>query len=188
MNSLVRGLCPHAGAGTAVLLVAMAGSVSAAQEYVHEHDGFEQHGAHEHGVLTFNVALEGGQLFIEFEAPADNVLGFEHAPRTEAEKAAVHEAAAWLKSGRELFAFPPAAACRWQATELDEPEWQSGGRHADYEARFSYQCGEPQRLDWLQLALLGKLREVHEARVNVLTPSRQASDNVKSAGARVRLK
>jgi len=147
---------------------------------------FEQH-VHEHGKVTLNVALEGDALSIELDAPADNVIGFEHAPRTDAERAAIAGAASLLQSGSGLFAFPPDAACKFLATELHAPEWQEGQHHADYEARFSFTCGQPQHLEWLQLPLLAKLREVHQAQVNVVTARSQLQATVTSATARVKL-
>lgn len=155
----------------------------------HDHGGeFEQHGVHEHGKVTFNVALEGQELVVELDAPAANVIGFEHAPRTEAEKAKVRDRATWLQAGQELITFPVAAACRFREAKLEAPQWQEAESHADYELRLTYRCDRPQRLEWLQLSLLGGLQEVHEARVNLLTPSRQGSETVKSAETRIKLR
>ena len=42
---------------------------------------FEQHHAHEHGKVTLNVAIDESTLVVELDAPAINVVGFEHAPR-----------------------------------------------------------------------------------------------------------
>lgn len=170
-----------------VMAAASASAQQAHDDHDHDHE-FEQHGVHEHGKVTFNVALEGKLLVVELDAPADNVIGFEHAPRTDAEKAKVRDQAAWLQAGKGLIAFPAAAACRFQEAKLDAPTWKEGETHADYEVRLTYQCDQPQRLEWLQLSLLGGLHEVHEARVNLVTPARQGSETVKSADARVRLR
>jgi hypothetical protein len=148
---------------------------------------FEQH-VHEHGKVTFNVALEDQTLTIELDSPADNVIGFEHPPRTQAQRTAVRDMAAWLQSGRGLFAFSPAAACRFTAAELHAPQWNDQDKHADYEARFTYRCAQPGELKWMQLRLLPKLHAVQEAHVNLLTATRQASETVKGADERVRLR
>lgn len=172
-----------------ISLLAFAGSSISheEEEHEHDHDEFEQHGAHEHGKVTLNVALDGRRLSIELHAPADNVIGFEHAPKTDAEKAALREKSAWLQAGKGLFAFPVEAACRFRTTELEIPQWNDGS-HADLEVRVTYECAQPQRLDWLQVSLLSSLKSVSEARVNVLTTTRQGSDTVKSASTRVRLR
>jgi hypothetical protein len=160
---------------------------------------FEQHAAHEHGKITINAALEKQELSIELDAPADNVVGFEHAPRTEAEKTAVREAATLLKSAQGLFGFPPAAKCRLTASEVRAPHWESETspateeeagheHHADYEARFTYRCEAPQALTWFEPWLLAKLRSVHEARINLITAGGQRSQVVTQAHERVALR
>jgi hypothetical protein len=64
---------------------------------------YRHHQAHEHGVAHLNVALEGNDLFIEFTSPAANIVGFEHHPRTDEQKAAVRKAIETLKAGESLF-------------------------------------------------------------------------------------
>jgi len=92
-----------------------------AQPYAEE---FEQHAAHEHGNVTINVALEEKQLVIELDSPAVNVIGFEHEPRTDDERAAVHTASDVLKSGKGLFGLPKDALCLFEGAEIKAPKWE----------------------------------------------------------------
>ena len=69
-----------------------------AEEYRH-------HEAHEHGVAHMNVAVEGNDIYIELISPAANIVGFEHQPRTQEQKAAVKAAIKKLEAGEKLFAF-----------------------------------------------------------------------------------
>ena len=48
--------------------------------------------AHEHGSATLNIAVDGDSLFLEFESPADNIVGFEHAPENDQQTAAIKQA------------------------------------------------------------------------------------------------
>ena len=64
------------------------------------------HEAHVHSFAHMNVALEGNNLYIELSSPAANILGFEHHPRTEEQKAAVKKAIETLAAGQKLFALP----------------------------------------------------------------------------------
>jgi hypothetical protein len=162
---------------------------------------FEQHHAHEHGKVTLNVAIEKSTVVVELDAPAINVVGFEHAPRTKTEHAAAQQATQYIQTGRGLLGFPPAAECRFLRTELTEPHWEtpeaeaseatgahSGGEeHADYEARFTYYCSQPAALAWLEPWLLAKLLNLTEARVNLVTPTGQRSESVTAPRARVQL-
>ena len=159
---------------------------------------FEQHAAHEHGKVMINVALEEKQLVIELDSPAVNVVGFEHAPRTDSERAAVRAASDLLKSGKGLFGLPKDALCLFQGAEVKAPKWEASPEehgapdkhehHADYEARFTYRCEAPRSLTWLEPWLLDKLLNVVEARVNIVTGSGQQSEVVKSGHAHVSLR
>ena len=156
---------------------------------------FEQHPPHEHGKVTINAALDGNQLVIELDSPAVNVVGFEHVPRSDDERAAVSAAAKLLGDGRGLFAMPKEARCQFLQAQIKAPRWETTddvpgqpeapGLHADYEARFTYQCWSPGHLTWLEPALLDKLRNVTEARLNIATPRGQQSEVATSGHARV---
>jgi hypothetical protein len=175
-----------------ILFTLGAGAALAAEE-------FEQHQAHEHGKVTLSIALEGAALVIELEAPAINVVGFEHAPRNAGERAAAANAAALLRDGSKQFVLPAEAQCRLEKAELVEPEWDQGEEaheghdedreeHSDYEARYSYRCAQPAKLAWLEPALLGSLHAVTETTVNLITPDGQRSETVKSPRARIAIR
>jgi Protein of unknown function (DUF2796) len=159
---------------------------------------FEQHAAHEHGKVMINVALEEKHLVIELDSPAVNVVGFEHEPRTDSERAAVRTVSDVLKSGNGLFGLPKDALCLFQGAEIKAPKWEPSPdehgapdrheHHADYEARFTYQCDAPGSLTWLEPWLLDKLLNVVEARVNIATGSGQQSEVVKGGHAHVSLR
>lgn len=68
-------------------------------------------GAHEHGHGTFRMVIDGERALIELTAPAFDIVGFEHAPATAAQRTAIAEAAATLGRPDRLFAMPEAAGC-----------------------------------------------------------------------------
>ena len=89
-----------------------------------------QHDAHEHGVGTLNIALEANELIIMLESPAMNIVGFEHAPRTEDEHAVVDKAMQRLEDGTRMFQIPDAASCRLESAEVHTPI-MDGDKHED---------------------------------------------------------
>jgi Protein of unknown function (DUF2796) len=68
-------------------------------------------GAHLHGHSTLQIVIEGGRVAMELEAPGMDIVGFEHAAATDAQKAALAEACSVLARPLELFAPPPEAGC-----------------------------------------------------------------------------
>ena len=104
----------------------------ASAEEKHEHDHEKesrQHGSHVHGIAALNLALEGQEVHIELDSPAANIVGFEHAPSSEDDHAALDKAVATLKDGDRLFKFNDDAGCRMEtakvASELLDEEHQA---------------------------------------------------------------
>jgi len=88
----------------AIMLAAASSRTQAAEQ--------RHHDAHEHGVAHLNAAVEGTDLHLEFTSPAANIVGFEHEPRTPAQKEGVRNAIEKLKDGSKLFIPSPEAQCR----------------------------------------------------------------------------
>jgi len=122
-------------------LVFLAPGVSAddKHDHHHEHHGHEhrQHGAHVHGIAMLNLALEGDDVHIELDSPAANIVGFEHAPSSDADHAALDKAVATLRKGNQLFRFNEEASCRMEKSMveselLDAGHPAHGEEHADH--------------------------------------------------------
>jgi len=65
-----------------------------------------EHGAHEHGVGQLSLAVEGNTVEIEITAPGADIVGFEHAAETEADRAALTAAFGQAKLQRQFLIFP----------------------------------------------------------------------------------
>ena len=76
---------------------------------------------HVHGEATLNIAQEGDQLLIEFASPAMNLIGFEHAPRTDSQKDGLTKANQLLQKMDSLVAVNTEAACQQTAVTLTSP-------------------------------------------------------------------
>jgi hypothetical protein len=138
-------------------------------------DEIESHHAHEHGVASLNVGIEAGRVELEFDSPAINVIGFEHAPRTDAEKAAASRAQRTLQDARRLFVLNGEAECRATSTEVVAPTWADGESHADYEARYAFRCAKPQLLRAIDVRLVNELAAQTKLRVQIVANGKQTS-------------
>jgi hypothetical protein len=156
----------------------------------------EFHGAHEHGKVLINVALDGRKLSAELNAPAKHVVGFEHAPRNAAEQERLRKVEAWLRTGQKALGVPAAANCRVLTAEVELPRWASkngqdknadhhSAGHADYRVRWSYECANPSALTWIEAWALNELLDKPTAVVNFVSPRQQTSGSVQDARARI---
>ncbi|MBK1706041.1 ZrgA family zinc uptake protein [Halochromatium glycolicum] len=65
-----------------------------------------------------NLALEDNELQIELDSPAANIVGFEHAPSSPDDHAALDKAVATLEDGDTLFRFNADAGCRMETVTV----------------------------------------------------------------------
>lgn len=97
--------------------------------------------AHVHGAAEIRIAMEGLKGEVEFEAPAEGIVGFESAAKTAAQKKIVEDALAILRQrGGEVVQFPAASACRLTPKEVD---LHREGQHADVHAHYEVVCAKP---------------------------------------------
>jgi hypothetical protein len=144
--------------------------------------------AHEHGTLKLDVAVEGNKLTIEMEAPLDNLLGFERAPRTDAERKAAADVLARLRSpdkGSPLFAMDAAAQCTLGKAEVQAPVLEPGAQvatkdeHADLDASYEFTCSKPDALRTLDVGLFDAYKRIQRIDVQVAGPKGQARVTLK---------
>lgn len=109
---------PDGGWGTWPVLAAIPMLVSSVA-FAASGSGHREHGAHEHGYGTLDVVVEGEALVIELRVPAVNVVGFEHAPRSDAEREAVRQALARFRDPAAVFVLPPDTECEPERVEAD---------------------------------------------------------------------
>jgi hypothetical protein len=170
----------HRLATLSALMVSLSGSIAISEEEFH------QEGAHEHGHVTLNVALQGDLLAIELDAPVANVLGFERAPRDAAEIRFSASQDTWLRSGRDAIGVPRAARCQLEKSAVSSPDWaRSGGDHRDYRASWRFRCTAPAALAWFEPWLLAKLLAVTDVDVNIVSGALQT--RVEASGPRQRI-
>jgi hypothetical protein len=149
------------------------------------------HKAHTHGVADLAVAVDGGRLSVTLDAPAADVVGFEHAPRDDGQRQAVAAAERLLRSHAELFAMPPAARCRFVAADVTVP-WaggpaDSGDGHADFAARWEFDCADPARLAFLEVRIAARLRGDPKLRTVVLDDRGQRQSELTRSRTRLEL-
>ena len=136
----------------------------------HAHDDDHDHahgtlGAHEHGVARLNAVLDRKTLELELDSPAMNLVGFEHAANSDADKAKVAAVRQQLEQPLQLFGLPTAAGCKEDQQELESPLFGDAPKadddgdeheHSDIGAHYQLTCTNPEKLAQVDLAPLFK--------------------------------
>ena len=173
-------------------LLPMAAAQAASHEHAHDPDhAHEEHGslgAHEHGVASLNVALDGQTLEIQLESPAMNLVGFEHEAKNAADKAKVAAARQQLEHPQALFALPIEAKCKLEGSELESPlfddaehahaehEHEHGDEHghSNIDASYRFTCTNAAALQTLELgSFFGSFPGTEKLEVQLIGPSGQ---------------
>ncbi|MBA6421232.1 DUF2796 domain-containing protein [Pseudomonas sp. 5Ae-yellow] len=115
-------------------------------------DGHKEHsslGAHEHGVASLNIAIDGAQVSLELDSPAVNLVGFEHAASQPDDIAKVAAVQAQMRDASQLFQLPAAADCTQTSVDLDSPlfagnehEHEHEHEHEDHEEKHEHEHEE----------------------------------------------
>ena len=107
--------------------------------------------SHVHGQARLDVAIDGPLLTLAFESPLDSLVGFEHRPRSAAQKQAAEAAIARLRDAATLWQPEAVAQCTVTETTLDidalqpsaTPAAAAAAEHAEAAGRYVFRCAAP---------------------------------------------
>jgi hypothetical protein len=101
-----------------------------------------QHGAHVHGTAAVNIAIDDRTAVIEFTAPTDGVIGFEHQAKSAADQSKQAKALDLLRQNMDKMVLLDAAlGCRFSPTKVDVV--RQDAEHAEVHASFAVDCQAP---------------------------------------------
>ena len=96
---------------------------------------------HVHGVIDLGVVLEDRTLVAALNAPLSDVVGFEHAPKTDEQTALVQQAAVMLADPEKMFGLAAQAGCSISNVTVDSPDFfkpSGGGDHHEQHGQTSH--------------------------------------------------
>jgi hypothetical protein len=170
---------------TAVLAVLMAVGSACASAAPH---------AHVHGVAKLDIAVDGNKLSIQLDSPLDNLIGFERAPRTDAERKIADSAVATLRAAAAMFKIDPAAQCVASRVELSsapldlgapDPEEEAQG-HADIDGSFEFECRDARKATFVEVGLF-QFARLQGLEVQVASPEGQFRRDLRRPATRISL-
>lgn len=169
------------------LAVGLLPGLAAAQAHGHSH------AAHEHGRASVDIAIERGEVTLALDTPLDNLLGFERAPRTPAERQAADAAVAKLRAADGWVRIDPRAGCRLGDVVLQSAALGLGGdtrqpgEHAEIEATVTYRCTDAAKATYIDLALADAFKRMRTVTVQVVGPQGQFKHTLSGKAQRVSL-
>lgn len=149
--------------------------------------------AHEHGSAKVSIAFESTKGapkgVIEFESPAESVIGFEHEAKSAADKAQAAAALNTLKARfAEMVIFPAAASCRVTNKSAkveaghgaEKTKGAKQEQHAEVHAEFDVQCAKPLAGTEIRFGFTKVFPKIHDVDVALLAGEQQLSADVEN--------
>ncbi|MBS7777569.1 DUF2796 domain-containing protein [Acidovorax sp. CCYZU-2555] len=168
-------------------LVLAATALSAA---AHQH-------AHTHGLMTLDVAVDAQTVTLAIASPLDSFLGFERAPRTDAERKRVADMVARLKAADQLFQPDAAADCKLTKVELESAALGLGtahdhghgekGEHADIAVDIVFTCAKAADARFIDVKLFDAYPRLRSIDAQVAAPQGQFKRSLRPGAARLGL-
>ena len=130
--------------------------------------------AHVHGQAQLQLAIDESQAVLSFSSPLDNFLGFERAPKDEAEQEKVKQLLLQLQNPLLWIELSPAAQCQVGQIELDSPvitgkqKSNDEKKHGDLRFDVELQCKNPQQLRNLKANVMQLYKGIHRLKVEVV--------------------
>ena len=141
------------------------------------HDHHEHHGAHVHGIANANLVVENKDIYFELIAPADTIVGFEHAASTPSEKEKVANAKQLLVNTAQLFSFE-SGDCKAvdvaidmsglvasDGHEHDHSDEETHGKHIEVTASYQFSCKNIAKAPQVELSFFRYFKTLEQLRV-----------------------
>ncbi len=132
---------------------------------------------HVHGEGILSVSIEGNTIGIGLELPLDSAVGFERAPKSDKEKAALAETEKLLKDAATLFVPTPAAKCVPGKVEVEMPEFKGEG-HADIDANYVFTCTDPAALKGIETTMFKFFKRLYRLEARRVGPTGQGGQRL----------
>lgn len=138
--------------------------------------------SHEHGVVRLDVAVEADGFSVALRAPLENLVGYERAPRSDAERRSAAAVLERLRKGAAaLFKADAAARCALAGAEVRAPALEGGGarEHADLEADYTFKCADGRALRSLDVGLFDAFQRIQRIEVQIAAPQGQRRETLR---------
>lgn len=152
--------------------------------------------AHSHGRLSLDVAVDATVVTLVLAAPLDDLLGFERAPRSVAERGRVTALADQLRAADKLFVFDPDGGCQLGEVQIESALLGLGAvpapakgepvpEHGDLDLTAVFRCDKPAR--FVDVKLFNAFSRVRTVDVQLATAKGQSRIGLRKAVSRLAL-
>lgn len=153
------------------------------------------HEAHVHGTAELNLVLSKNELQVEFHSPAVNIVGFEHAPASEADNAKIEKVKSLVKNSDSIILITPENTCTTkepakielsfeeQAHEEAEHHHDGGDEeehegHSEIAIEYTFTCKDGMVPQSIKVSAFKQFPSLNEVNAQVVVDAGQTARNL----------
>jgi len=167
---------------------------------------------HEHGVSTFELAIEHGKVEMNLTSPGADIVGFEYAASSDADKDAVEAAIRVMLLPENIVTLPKAAECR--LTEVlahlhtgdddhadheddhddhddhadgDNHDHDGGAEHSEFHVRYKFACAHAEKLTAITFPFFEQFTNAQEIEALFVTETGAGAAEIDRAAPELKL-
>ena len=155
-----------------------------------------QKDSHEHGAAKLMMVMEGEKLQIEFEAPSENLIGFEHFPKSRSNRENFNKAIKILSNPSQLFSIPIKAECLLIGLNVSQSlfsteeehghsESEKTKMHSEFKSNYHWNCLQTDEIESIGNQLMSYFPRIEEIRVIWIAKNSQGSLKLESNNDRI---
>jgi len=134
-------------------------------------------GAHEHGSVKLALAVEGMTMDVDFDGPSESLIGYEHAPKSDKDKAIMNSAKnLWEKKLLSIISPNAGLGCKISESSFKQ---EIEGTHADIEAKAKISCAKNLTGTEVKISLIKAFPHIKKLKVEVLSATATSVDITK---------
>jgi hypothetical protein len=140
-----------------------------------------EHAGHSHGQGQLELVVQGGAVKANFEIPMESLLGFEHLPKTPAQKKAMADLQAAVTQPDYVLVLSKAAACELKSVQAQSDMFLGKkSTHSDLDLSIEFTCSQPAELKQIEFPIFKKHPRLKSLKVDMLTPKGQGATTIKT--------
>ena len=146
-----------------------------------------EHKAHDHGAGQIGLAFEGTDGKIDFDIPAESIVGFEYEPKKLGDKKKLSDSLQTLRSKiKDMIIFDSKSKCDITAQSVEVE--RSEAKHSDIEAQYSVKCLQSPVGGTVTFKLHSQFKRIKKLQVQVVIDTLQTSAEISKDGDKIELK
>jgi hypothetical protein len=166
----------------------MVGGSAMAAEKRHAH-------THVHGAAEMNIVVEGKKITVDFRSPAEDVMGFEHEAKSDADKKKRDAAMKVIKERfGDMVVFDKKLGCAFQPGDISlvrtdggdskdpkhgKDDQKKSGEHREVRATHHFTCDQDPSGSRVRFAVTKTFPGIHDLKVQVLSGAKQSGATIK---------